>query len=85
MTPTINPIRRQPEIPKITRNPVKLTALLYLREALLEERYEECEEIIAIAEEFGAQPFEIDELLEDPRRYPFEAKSPPKKALKLTP
>lgn len=52
------------------RNPVKLTALLYLREALLAERYEECADIITIAEEFGAQGYEIRNLLEDPRRQP---------------
>ncbi len=55
---------------RLGRHPVKLTALLYLREALLEERYEECAEMIGIAQEFGAQPFEIQNLLEDPRRIP---------------
>jgi hypothetical protein len=49
---------------------VKLTALIYLREALIEERYEECAEIIAIAKEFGALDAEIRILLEDPRRHP---------------
>ena len=68
MTPTINPIR--PGRFKLKPDPVKLTALLYLKEALLEERYEECAEMIAIAKEFGAQPFEIGYLLEDPRRLP---------------
>ncbi|MBI3313240.1 MAG: hypothetical protein HYZ83_03315 [Candidatus Omnitrophica bacterium] len=52
----------------VKRNPVKLTALLYLREALLKERYEECAEIVAIAQEFGAGDFEIRNILEDPRR-----------------
>ena len=55
---------------KFKRDPVKLTALLYLREALLEERYEECAQCIAIALEFGAHPLEIQNLLEDPRRLP---------------
>ena len=55
---------------RIRRNPVKLTALLYLREVLLREVYEEAADIIAIAKEFGAEPFEIDFLLEDPRRFP---------------
>ena len=55
---------------KIVRDPVKLTALLYLREALAFERFEECPEIIKIAYEFGAQDFEIESLLEDPRRVP---------------
>ena len=55
-------------IRKIKRDPVKLTALLYLREALLTEKYEECREIIAIAREFGAGDFEIQNILEYPRR-----------------
>lgn len=54
----------------INKDPVKLTALLYLREALLKEQYEECAEFIAIAKEFGANLFEIQSLLEDPRRMP---------------
>lgn len=53
-----------------SRDPVKLTALIYLREALVSERYEECAEIIAIAKEFGALDAEIRILLEDPRRHP---------------
>lgn len=61
---------RAPGLTRIKKNPVKLTALLYLREALLEERYEECAEIIAIAHEFGAHDFEIQYLLEDARRRP---------------
>jgi hypothetical protein len=56
--------------PGIYRHPVKLTALLYLKEALLKEKYEICEGLIAIAREFGAAKFEIDDLLEDPRRSP---------------
>ena len=52
------------------RDPVKLTALLYLREALLGERYEECGYFIAIAREFGALDREVLALLEDPRRHP---------------
>lgn len=52
------------------RNPVKLTALLYLKEALLEERFEECPLFIRIAYEFGAQDYEVENLLEDPRRTP---------------
>lgn len=50
------------------KDPVRLTALLYLKEALLEERYEDCREIIAIAYEFGAGENEVQGLLEDPRR-----------------
>ena len=59
-------LRRQ----EIQKNPVKLTALLYLREGLLQERYEALPAIIAIAKEFGARDFEIQDLLEDPRRRP---------------
>lgn len=54
----------------VKKHPIKLTALLYLREALKKERYEQCADIIAVAEEFGAKPFEIRDLLEDPRRAP---------------
>ena len=52
------------------KHPVKLTALLYLKEALLKEQYELCPEIIAVAKEFGAASFEIQDLLEDQRRSP---------------
>ncbi|MBI2167669.1 MAG: hypothetical protein HYU34_05465 [Candidatus Omnitrophica bacterium] len=51
-------------------HPVKFSALLALREALIQEKYEECAEIIAIAKEFGARDREIYYLLEDPRRRP---------------
>lgn len=51
-------------------HPVKLTALWYLKEALLREQFEKCAEIIAVAQEFGALPFEVQDLLEDPRRTP---------------
>ena len=49
-------------------DPVALTALLYLKEALLEERYEDCDEILSVAREFGAPALKIAWLLEDPRR-----------------
>ena len=55
---------------RTSRHPLKLTALLYLKEALLEERYEDCPLAIQVAKEFGAQAFEIENLLEDPRRTP---------------
>ena len=55
---------------RANRDPVKLTGLLYLKEALLEERYEDCALFIQIAREFGAQDYEINNLLEDPRRNP---------------
>ncbi len=53
-----------------TRDPVKLTALIYLREALIAERYENCADFIAIAKEFGALDDEIRILLENPKRHP---------------
>ncbi len=53
-----------------SRDPLKLTALLYLREALLWEKYEECAGLISYAKEFGAEDFEVQFLLEDPRRVP---------------
>lgn len=54
----------------VMKHPIKLTALLYLKEALLKERYELCPEIISVAKEFGAAGFEIQDLLEDQRRSP---------------
>ena len=69
MIPTAGPLKPQ-AVRKLKRHPVRFTALLYLREALLEERYEECAGFIAIAREFGAEPLEITLLLEDPRRRP---------------
>ena len=53
-----------------SRHPLKVTALWYLKEALIREQYEKCAEIVAIAKEFGAANFEIQDLLEDPRRSP---------------
>ena len=69
MRSKVNYIRGSGERP-LKKDPVKLTALLYLKEALLGERYEECAEFIAIGYEFGAQDCEIQALLEDPRRNP---------------
>ena len=51
-------------------HPLKTTALLYLKDALLKEQYEECAAIVGIAKEFGALEWEIRFLLEDPRRSP---------------
>ena len=62
--------KEPPRVRKIVRDPLKQTALLYLREALLEEKYEICAELIQIASEFGADLFEVQNLLEDPRRIP---------------
>ncbi len=52
------------------RHPLRVTALLALSQALREEQYEECAEIVAIAREFGAGENEIGSLLEDRRRIP---------------
>ena len=54
----------------VKKHPIKLTALLYLRDALKKEQYEKCAELISVAREFGAHPHEIRDLLEDPRRSP---------------
>ena len=70
MAPTAKNKTEPPSIRKVKRNPLKQTALLYLREALLEERYEVCAELIQAAQGFGADPFEISDLLEDRRRVP---------------
>ena len=51
-------------------NPVALTALLTLKEALLSENYEICKDVIATALEFGATQGQIFGLLEDVRRNP---------------
>ena len=56
--------------PGRAHDPVKLTALYYLREALLDEAYEECADMVRIAKEFGAHDREIQILLEDPKRSP---------------
>jgi len=68
--PRITEPTRAPTLLRVRRNPVKLTALLYLREALRAERFEECDQFIRVAREFGAQEREIEELLEDARRMP---------------
>ena len=50
------------------RDPVKLTALQYLREAILKEEYETCGYFISVAKDFGATDYEVLNILEDPRR-----------------
>ena len=67
---TIRERPRAPTLLKVKKDPVKLTALLYLKEAVLAQRYEQCPDFIWIAREFGAKEMEINELLEDPRRTP---------------
>ena len=66
----INATLQRPLGGRSNRDPVRLTALLYLKEVLLKERYEECREIIGLAYEFGATENEVQALLEDPRRNP---------------
>ena len=67
---TIDANARPPTWGLVKKDPVKLTALLYLREALIRERYEGCAQFILVAKEFGASEWEIEELLEDARRTP---------------
>lgn len=52
------------------RDPVRLTALIYLREALLAEQYETCAEIIDIALDSGSNSREIFDVLSNPLRFP---------------
>ena len=59
-----------PTLLRVKKDAVKLTALLYLRETLLKQRYEESAQFISVAREFGAQDREVEELLEDARRMP---------------
>lgn len=41
----------------------KVTALVYLNEALLAQEYESCGELVKSAKEFGAVQSEIDEVI----------------------
>lgn len=54
----------------VVKHPIKLTALLYLKEALRNQKYEICPDLVSVAREFGAAEFEIQDILEDPRRSP---------------
>lgn len=67
---TLEKAARGPTYLIVQKNPVKLTALLYFREALIKEQYEQLAELAQIAREFGAEELEIQELLEDVRRMP---------------
>ena len=42
---------------------LKATALIYLEEALRNERYEECAQLIRNAQRFGAKPGEITSVI----------------------
>lgn len=55
-------------------DPVALTALLTLKEALVQENYEICQEVIDTALEFGATQGQVFGLLEDIRRSPVTVK-----------
>ena len=68
--PQVSERAREPTVLRVKKDPVNLTALLYLREALLKERYEQAAGFITVARECGAQAREIEELLEDARRLP---------------
>ena len=57
-----------PPYNRLTQMPLKMTALIYLRDALLNERYELCADIIAAAKDLGAEDAEIRDILENPRR-----------------
>lgn len=52
LTNRLNKTTNTPEV-------LRLTALLYLQEAVAKQRYEECEELIALAKEFGAEQVDI--------------------------
>lgn len=56
-------------------HPIKVTALVYLREVLLAEKYEECSEIIKIGREFGATNREVHKVLNSYSRTLKPAKS----------
>lgn len=43
---------------------VKATSLLYLKEALINEAYEECAQLIAVAKDNGADQKEISEAID---------------------
>ena len=49
--------------PRIPEEILKATALLYLEDALRNERYEDCAELIQRAKEFGAKRFEVRKVI----------------------
>jgi len=44
-------------------NMLKVTALLYLKEALYKERYEECPQLIEVAKRYGVEQDEIQKVI----------------------
>ena len=59
---------RSPRKDRTVPSPFQLTALLYLQQAILSERYEMCREIIDAAEDIGVPEFDIHDVLESPTR-----------------
>lgn len=47
---------------------LKATALLYFKDALFRERYEDCAELIRAAKGFGAEQAEISEVIAESNR-----------------
>ncbi len=46
-----------------TNGLLKVTALLYFKDALVKQEYENCQELINSAKRFGAEQVEINELI----------------------
>ncbi len=64
-----NTVFKNEENKPIARDEVlKATVLLYFKEALLTERYEECAELIRIAKGFGAERSEISGVIAESNR-----------------
>ena len=56
-------IQNQTNIDKTTSDVLKTTALYYLVEALLNEVYEDCAQLVLSAKEFGATQEDIDNVI----------------------
>jgi hypothetical protein len=52
-------------------HPVLLTALMYLRDALKQERYEDCDDFIAIAKDYGVHYWDLHRILTDYQEFHF--------------
>ena len=52
-------VNNQPNDLVVYDRVLKATSLLYFKDALLNQRYEDCAELISSAKSFGAQPGEI--------------------------
>lgn len=50
---------------RLTDNVLKATALVYLKEALFRQKYEQCAELIRSAKEFGAGEEEVRGVIEE--------------------